>query len=115
MKKLVVPFVFVALLAYACGGGTENQTDPQEAFYKECLDNMEATHSDTYAGEVRDEYCKCAAATYMETFSANDRALMGYGMSPEQTAKYEAALVPCREKLESQELPVPPPPVEPTE
>ncbi len=115
MKKLVVPFMFVALFAYACGGGTENQTDPQEAFYKECLDNMEATHSDTYTGEVRDEYCKCAAATYMETFSANDRSLMGYGMSTEQTAKYEAALVPCREKLESQRSVEPEEAANPTE
>lgn len=115
MKKLLVPFVFVGLLAHACGGGTENQTDPQEAFYKECLKNMEATHSDTYVAEVRDEYCQCAATTYMETFSANDRSLMGYGMSPEQTAKYEAALAPCREKLESQVADEPDDRTEPTE
>lgn len=115
MKKLLFPFVFVGLLAYACGGGTENQTDPQEAFYKECLKNMEATHSDTYTPEVRDEYCQCAAATYMETFSDNDRALMGYGMSPEQTAKYEAALAPCRDNLEGEVATDPDDVAEPTE
>lgn len=96
--------MFVALLTYACGGvGTEDQSDPQEAFYQECLDTMETTHSDTYTAAARDEYCQCAAATYMATFSANDRALMIYGMSAEQTAEYEAALVPCREELEGAE------------
>lgn len=101
MKKFVSPLMLVAALAYACGGETTNQVDPEEAFYKECLENMEATHDDTYTAEVRDEYCKCAASTYMATFSANDRSLMGYGMSNEQTAEYEAALTPCREQLEN--------------
>lgn len=117
MKKLFAPFTFVALLAYACGGGTSTSTqaDAEEQFYKKCLDNMEATHSDTYALEVREEYCRCAVATYMETFTANDRALMTYGMSEEQTIQYEEALAPCREQLEGQETVVPEEVTEPTE
>ncbi len=115
MKKLVVPFMFAAILVYACGGSTESQVDPEETFYQECLDNMETTHSDTYTAEARDEYCQCATATYMSTFSANDRSLMVYGMSQEQTQQYEAALAPCREQLEGTAISDPEETEEPSE
>lgn len=97
----MIPFLFLALFAYACGGGgsgTEENAD--EVRYSECLEKMEATHGDGYSVAAREEYCKCAVATFNETFSANDRALMSYGMSNEQAVQYEEALAPCREQLE---------------
>lgn len=103
MKRFFFPLTFISIIVFsACGGGNGETTksDPSEDFYNNCLSKFKEVHAEAYAQETTETYCHCVTDKYMETFTANERSLMMYGMNTEQTVKYEETIGPCLELLQ---------------